>query len=102
MSDAVAAAGTDPVDVPPFAGVHGMVLVASGADAIVAQAAQALVAPWSPVPVFVHHGPRLPDFVSDAWRCVFISSGAPRRSDVRSVGKKCVRTGRSRWSQDHK
>ncbi|HEY1118673.1 MAG TPA: hypothetical protein VGE43_13255, partial [Acidimicrobiales bacterium] len=37
--DAVAAAGSDPVDVPPFAGVHGMVLVASGADAIVAQAA---------------------------------------------------------------
>ncbi|MFP5578041.1 MAG: SIS domain-containing protein [Acidimicrobiia bacterium] len=78
--DAVAAAGTDPVDVPPFAGVHGMVLVASGADAIVAQAAQALVAPWSPVPVFVHHGPGLPDFVSDEWRCVFISSGATREA----------------------
>lgn len=78
--DAVAAAGSDPVDVPPFAGVHGMVLVASGADAIVAQAAQALVAPWSPVPVFVHHGPGLPDFVSDEWRCVFISSGATREA----------------------
>src|SRR3546814_3142242 len=81
MSDAVAAAGTEPVDVPPFAGVHGMVLVASGADAIVAQAAQALVAPWSPVPVFVHHGPGLPDFVSDEWRCVFISSGATRSEE---------------------
>ena len=78
--EAVAAAGTDPVDVPPFAGVHGMVLVASGADAIVAQAAQALVAPWSPVPVFVHHGPGLPDFVSDEWRCVFIASGATREA----------------------
>jgi glucose/mannose-6-phosphate isomerase len=71
--EAVAAAAADDIDVPPFAGVHGMVLVASGADALVAEAAQALVAPWSPVPVFVHTGHGLPDFVSDEWRCVFIS-----------------------------
>jgi glucose/mannose-6-phosphate isomerase len=78
--EAVAAAAADVVDVPPFAGVHGMVLVASGADALVAQAAQALVSPWSPVPVFVHTGHGLPDFVSDEWRCVFISSGATREA----------------------
>lgn len=71
--EAVAAAAAAPVDVPPFAGVHGMVLVASGPDALVAQAAQALVSPWSPVPVFVHTGHGLPDFVSDEWRCVFVS-----------------------------
>jgi glucose/mannose-6-phosphate isomerase len=71
--EAVAAAAAAPVDVPPFAGVHGMVLVASGPDALVAEAAQALVAPWSPVPVFVHTGHGLPDFVSDEWRCVFVS-----------------------------
>ena len=72
--EVVAAAAAEPIDVPPFAGVHGMVLVASGADALVVQAAQALVAPWSPVPVFVHTGHSLPDFVSDEWRCVFVSS----------------------------
>lgn len=71
--ESVAAAAAAPVEVPPFAGVHGMVLVASGPDALVAEAAQALVAPWSPVPVFVHTGHGLPDFVSDEWRCVFVS-----------------------------
>jgi glucose/mannose-6-phosphate isomerase len=71
--ESVAAAAAAPVDVPPFAGVHGMVLVASGADALVAEAAQALVAPWSPVPVFVHTGHGLPAFVSDEWRCVSVS-----------------------------
>jgi glucose/mannose-6-phosphate isomerase len=71
--EAVRDAAAAEIEVPPFAGVHGMVLVASGADAIVAEAAQALVAPWSPVPVFLHTGHGLPDFVSDEWRCVFVS-----------------------------
>ena len=71
--ESVAAAASAPVEAPPFAGVHGMVLVASGTDALVAEAAQALVSPWSPVPVFVHTGHGLPDFVSDEWRCVFVS-----------------------------
>ena len=79
--EAVAAAGADEIDVPPFAGVRGMVLVASGADALVATAAQSLVAPWSPVPVFVHTGHGLPDFVSDEWRCVFVSSAPTREAD---------------------
>lgn len=71
--EAVAAARDADIQVPPFAGVHGMVLVASGADALVAEAARALVQPWSPVPVFVHTGHGVPAFVSDEWRCVFIS-----------------------------
>lgn len=82
--EAVAAAAAAPVDVPPFAGVHGMVLVASGADALVAHAALALVAPWSPVPVFVHTGHGLPDFVSDEWRCVFVSS-APTPESISAL-----------------
>ncbi len=79
--EAVAAAARDDIELPPFAGTHGMVLVASGADALVAQAAQALVAPWSPVPVFVHTGHGLPDFVSDEWRCVFVSTAPTREAD---------------------
>lgn len=71
--EAVAAARDADLDVPPFAGVRGMVLVASGPDAHVARAARALVEPWSPVPVFVHTGHRVPAFVSDEWRCVFVS-----------------------------
>ncbi len=71
--EAVAAAAAADIDVPPPAGVHGMVLVASGADALVAEAARAIVSPWSPVPVFVHAGHGIPAFVSDEWRCVFIS-----------------------------
>lgn len=71
--ESVVAAAAAPVDVPPFAGVHGMVLVGSGPDALVVEAAQALVAPWSSVPVFVHTGHGLPAFVSDEWRCVFVS-----------------------------
>lgn len=73
--EAVEAAAGASIDVPPFAGVRGMVLVASGPDALVAEAAQALVAPWSPVPLFLHTGHGLPDFVSDEWRCVFVSRG---------------------------
>jgi glucose/mannose-6-phosphate isomerase len=73
--EAVETAAGASIDVPPFAGVRGMVLVASGPDALVAEAAQALVAPWSPVPVFLHTGHGLPDFVSDEWRCVFVSQG---------------------------
>lgn len=79
--EAVAAAARDDIELPPFAGTHGMVLVASGADALVAQAAQALVSPWSPVPVFVHTGHGLPDFVSDEWRCVFVSTAPSREAD---------------------
>lgn len=71
--EAVAAARDTEFDVPAFAGVHGMVLVASGADALVAEAARALVQPWAPVPVFVHTGRGVPAFVSDEWRCVFVS-----------------------------
>lgn len=82
--ESVVAAAAAPVDVPPFAGVHGMVLVASGADALVAHAALALVAPWSPVPVFVHTGHGLPDFVSDEWRCVFVSR-APTPESVSAL-----------------
>lgn len=76
--EAVAAAASVDVEVPPPAGVRGMVLVASGADSLVVEAARALVAPWSPVPVFVHHGHGLPAFVSDEWRCIFVSRGANR------------------------
>lgn len=78
--ESVAAAAAEDIEVPPFAGVRGMVLVASGADALVATAAQALVAPWSPVPVFVHTGHDLPDFVSDEWRCVFVSTAPTQES----------------------
>lgn len=56
--------------------VAGIVLVASGADAQVAEAAQALVAPHAPIPVLVHHGFGLPSFVSDAWRCIFVAHGS--------------------------
>lgn len=55
--------------------IDGIVLVASGADALVAAAAVALVAPHAPVPVLAHHGFGLPGFVSDRWRCVFLSTG---------------------------
>ncbi len=72
--EAVAAARDAEVEVPPFAGVHGTVLLATGADVEVARAAQALVQPWSPVPVFVHTGHRVPAFVSDEWRVVLVSS----------------------------
>ena len=79
--EAVAAAAAAEIEIPAPAGVRGMILVASGADALVAEAAQALVAPWSPVPVFVHSGRGLPAFVSDEWRCIFIS----RRSTPEAV-----------------
>lgn len=78
--ETVAAAASADIDVPPPAGVHGMVLVASGADALVAEAARALVAPWSPVPVFVHSGHGVPGFVSDEWRCIFVSRGETREA----------------------
>lgn len=85
--EAVAAARDAEVDIPPFAGVRGMVLVASGPDALVAEAARALVQPWSPVPVFVHTGHGVPAFVSDEWRCVFISRGptAEARDGLRAA-----------------
>jgi len=73
--DAVAAAGAGEAEVPATEGMRGTVLVASGTDALVAEAALALVQRWSPVPVLVHHGRQLPDFVSDAWRCLFVSRG---------------------------
>lgn len=78
--EVVAAAAAADVEIPPSAGVHGMVLVASGADALVVEAARALVAPWSPVPVFVHTGHGLPAFVSDQWRCIFVSRGPSREA----------------------
>ena len=81
--EAVAAARDTEFDVPAFAGVHGMVLVASGADALVAEAARALVQPLAPVPVFVHTGRGVPAFASDEWRCVFISrSPTPEALDA--------------------
>lgn len=78
--EAVTAAAEAELDVPPPAGVRGMVLVGSGADSLVVEAAGALVAPWSPVPVFVHHGHGLPAFVSDGWRCIFVSRGPSREA----------------------
>jgi len=71
--EAVAEAAVAPVEVPPPAGVHGVVLVASGDDALVAEAALALVHPRSPVPVLLHTGHDLPGFVADEWRVVFVS-----------------------------
>jgi glucose/mannose-6-phosphate isomerase len=74
--EAVATAAAAELDMPQPAGVHGTVLIASGADALVAEAALAIVQPWSPVPVFLHTGRDLPDFVSDEWRVIFVSRGA--------------------------
>lgn len=85
--ETVAAAAAAELDVPQPAGVHGTVLVASGADALVAEAALAIVQPWSPVPVFLHTGRGLPDFVSDEWRVIFVARGptAEARSALRAA-----------------
>ncbi|MFP5322154.1 MAG: SIS domain-containing protein [Acidimicrobiia bacterium] len=85
--EAVAAAASAAIDVPPNAGVRGMVLVASGDDAIVGEAVLALLEPLSPVPVFLHTGHGLPAFVSDEWRCVFLSRQptAEARSALRAA-----------------
>lgn len=78
--ESVAAAAAAELEVLPSAEARGMVLVGSGAEALVVEAAGALVAPWSPVPVFVHHGHGLPAFVSDGWRCIFVSRGPSREA----------------------
>jgi len=72
--EAVAAARADDLRLPAPPEVRGVVLVASGPDALVAEAAVALVQPWSPVPVLVHAGRDLPAFASDAWCCTFVSN----------------------------
>jgi len=71
--EAVAAAASGGVEVPAPVDERGIVLVASGADALVAEAARALVERRSPVPVVVHRGHHLPAFAAHGWRCLFVS-----------------------------
>lgn len=78
--------------------VRGIVLVASGDEAAVAQAARVLVAEHSPIPVVAHSDHGLPGYVGADWRCLFVghsesaaSSGAleralDRRVEVVAVG----------------
>lgn len=68
---AVEAALALPLDATPRP-VSGIVLVAAGDEAAVAEAARVLVAEHSPVPVVVHSGHGLPGFVAADWRCVFV------------------------------
>lgn len=86
-----------PLDVTPRP-VEGIVIVAAGDDARVAEAARALVAEHSPVPVFVHSDHGLPGFVTEGWRCLFVSHDdnaeasdalerAVGRSEVVAVGQ---------------
>jgi len=85
--EVVAVAASAELEAMEPAGTRGMVLVASGADALVAEAALALVQPWSTVPILLHTGRGLPVFVSDAWRVVFVSRGptAEARSALRAA-----------------
>lgn len=69
---AVTAALAAPLEVTPRP-VDGIVIVASGDDAQVAEAARVLVTEHSPIPVVVHSGYGLPGFVTEAWQCVFVS-----------------------------